>query len=162
MSEDFLERFKPVPLLDEYDAYQQLMTYWHDVMHDDAFLLMNDGWAEAAKPRAARIIGKTDKGANKYEDADLKRGTGKNAERYVMDLVPPALIVARYFESDQARVDELNAGTEAATQAVETCVEEHGVEDGLVWEAVNDKGKLTQAAVKAELKAAKQSGDGDG
>ena len=28
MGDDLLTRFKPVPLLDEYDAYEQLMGYW--------------------------------------------------------------------------------------------------------------------------------------
>ena len=27
------------------------MTYWHDIMHDDVFLIMNEGWVDAAKPR---------------------------------------------------------------------------------------------------------------
>lgn len=44
--DDLLARFKPVPLLDEYDVYEQLMTYWHDTMHDDVFLIMNEGWLE--------------------------------------------------------------------------------------------------------------------
>ena len=39
-------RFRPVPLLDEYDVYEQLMNYWHETMHDDVFLIMNDGWVE--------------------------------------------------------------------------------------------------------------------
>lgn len=51
ISDDLLARFKPVPLLDEYDVYEQLMTYWHAQMHDDVFLIMNDGWLDAAKPR---------------------------------------------------------------------------------------------------------------
>src|SRR6266540_2702578 len=42
LGDDLLARFKPVPLLDEYDVYEQLLTYWHSVMHDDVFLLMND------------------------------------------------------------------------------------------------------------------------
>jgi type I restriction enzyme M protein len=162
LGDDLLARFKSTPLLDAYDVYEQLMTYWHAVMHDDVFLVMHEGWVDAAKPRSARIIGKTDSGANKYEDFHLKRGTSKNLERYVMDLVPPALIVTRLFADDQARVDELNAQAEAASQAVEEYTEEHGIEDGLVWDAVSDKGKLTQAAVKAELKKAKDTGDDDG
>jgi type I restriction enzyme M protein len=162
MADDLLDGFKSVPLLDEYDAYEQLMTYWHGVMHDDVFLVMQESWFGAAKPRSARIVGKTDSGANKYEDVDLKRGTGKSTERYVMDLVPPALVVARYFADDQARVNELNAEAETASQAVEEYTEEHGIEDGSIWDAVNDKGKLTQAAVKAGLKAAKEAGDDDG
>ena len=38
----------PCRLLDEYDVYEQLMTYWHEIMHDDVFLVMNEGWVDAA------------------------------------------------------------------------------------------------------------------
>jgi type I restriction enzyme M protein len=51
IGDDLLTRFKHVPLLDEYDIYEQLMTYWHDTMHDDAYLIMADGWLGAARPR---------------------------------------------------------------------------------------------------------------
>lgn len=159
---DLLARFRAVPFLDEYDVYEQLMSYWHSSMHDDVFLIMNEGWADAAKPRAARIIGKTDSGANRYEDVDLKRGAGKNTERFVMDLVPPSLVISRYLANDQASVDKLNTETNVAIQEVEDYTAEHGIEDGQVWDAVNDKGKLTQVAVKAELKLAKASGDQEG
>ncbi len=30
ISDDLLGRFKSVPLLDEYDVYEQLMSYWHE------------------------------------------------------------------------------------------------------------------------------------
>jgi type I restriction enzyme M protein len=43
IGDDLLARFKDAPLLDEYDVYEQLMTYWHSVMHDDVFLIMNEG-----------------------------------------------------------------------------------------------------------------------
>ncbi len=46
-----------------------------------------------------------------------------------MDLIPPALIVARYFADEQAQVDELDAAAEEATRAVEEYVEEHAVEE---------------------------------
>ena len=41
-------------------------------------------------------------------------GTGRKKTKYKMDLIPPALIVARYFADDQAHVDELNAKAEAS------------------------------------------------
>ena len=55
-----------------------------------------------------------------------------------MDLIPPALIVARYFADEQAKLDELTAAAEEATRAVEEYVEEHAVEDGLLAEAMDD------------------------
>lgn len=151
ISDDLLARFKPVPLLDEYDVYEQLMTYWHETMHDDVFLVMNDGWLDAAKPRRAI----DDKDRKLSETPDLVIGSGKSATKYKMDLIPPVLVVARYFASEQAEVDRLNAEHEEATRAVEEYVEEHAVEDGLLAEAMDDD-KLTRSLASARLKIAKQ------
>ncbi|MGW5309734.1 type I restriction-modification system subunit M [Nocardia thailandica] len=154
ISDDLLARFKPMPLLDEYDVYEQLMTYWHDTMHDDVYLIMADGWANAAKPRLTI----NDKERKLTEEPDLTIGSGKNAQKYKMDLIPPALIVARYFAADQARVDELTAAAEEATRAVEEYTEEHAVEDGLLADAMDDD-KISKALVAARLKAIKTGGD---
>ncbi len=156
MSEDLLGRFDSVPLLDKYDAYQQLMTYWHDVMHDDVFLLMNDGWINAAKPR--KTI--EDKERKLSEDPDLVLGTGRKATKYKMDLIPPALIVARYFADEQARVDELNLAQEEASRAVEEFVEEHSVEDGLLAEAMDDD-KINKGLASKRLRDIRRDGDLD-
>src|SRR5690606_18722011 len=86
-------------------------------------------------------------------------GSGKNATKLKMDLVPPALVVRRYFADNQARIDELTAEADAATQAVDDYVEEHGGDEGLLSDAVNDKGKLTQAAAKEALKEARAADD---
>ena len=85
ISEDLLAAFKPMALLDEYDVYEQLMTYWDDVMHDDVFLIMNDGWLDAAKPRKAI----EDKDRKLNEIPDLVVGSGRRATKYKMDLIPP-------------------------------------------------------------------------
>ena len=77
ISEDLLARFKPVALLDEYDVYEQLMTYWDDGMHDDVFLIMNDGWLDAAKPRKAI----EDKDRKLTETPDLVIGSGRGATK---------------------------------------------------------------------------------
>jgi type I restriction enzyme M protein len=157
ISEDLLAAFKPVPLLDEYDVYEQLMAYWHGVMHDDVFLVMHEGWVGAAKPRLAI----EDKDRKLSEEPDLLIGTGKNATRYKMDLVPPASIVARYFADREPEVTGLQDAAEAATQAVEEFVAEHSDGEGLLADVVNDKGKLTQKAAKAALKDAVEVDDGE-
>lgn len=151
ISEDLLARFKPVPLLDEYDVYEQLMTYWHEIVHDDVFLIMNDGWISAAKPRLAI----EDKDRKLSEAPDLVIGSGRSAARYKMDLIPPALIVARYFADEQAKVDELMAAAEEAARAVEEYVEEHAVEEGLLAEAMDDE-KISKTLASARLRVAKR------
>jgi type I restriction enzyme M protein len=151
LGDDLLARFKPVSLLDAYDVYEQLMTYWHHTMHDDVFLIMNDGWVEAAKPRMTI----EDKDRKLSETPDLLIGSGRGAIKYKTDLIPPALIVARYFANEQAKVDNLNAEAEEATRAVEDYTQEHAVEDGLLADAMEDD-KITKAIATARLRVAKR------
>jgi len=155
VSVDLLARFRSVPLLNEYDVYEQLMAYWHDTMHDDVFLVMNDGWLDAAKPR--KTI--EDKDRKLSETPDLVIGSGRGAQKYKMDLIPPALVVARYFAGDKARVDNLNVELELATTAVDEHADEHGGDEGLLSEATNDKGKYTQQLLNAVMKQAKAAKD---
>jgi type I restriction enzyme M protein len=153
IGDDLLARFKNTPLLDEYDVYEQFMTYWHGVMHDDVFLVMNDGWFEAAKPR--KTI--EDKERKLSETPDLVIGSGRSATKYKMDLIPPALVVARYFADEQSKVDALHAAAEEASRAVEEHIEEHAVEDGLLAEAMDD-GKISKALASTRLKVARHEG----
>jgi type I restriction enzyme M protein len=153
ISEDLLARFKSVPLLDEYDVYEQLMTYWNETMHDDVFLIMNDGWLGAAKPR--KTI--EDKDRKLFEEPDLIVGSGRSANKYKMDLIPPAVMVAAYFADYQTHIDELTTAAEEAARAVEEYTEEHAVEDGLLAEAMDDD-KITKALATARLKDAKKQG----
>ena len=144
LSEDLLARFVDLPLLSAYDVYQRLMGYWDDVMQDDIYLIAADGWIEAAQPRG--IIEDKEKKIKETPDLIIKR------KKYKMDLVPPALIVARYFATKQAVVDSLQVKQETVSRELEEFVEEHIGEDGLLEDAVNDKGKVTKDGVKGRLK----------
>ncbi len=153
LADDLLALFKPVPLLDEYDVYEQLMTYWHETMHDDVFVIMNDGWLEAAKPRKAI----EDKDRKLTEAPDLVVGSGKSAAKYKMDLLPPDLVAAHYFKPEQERVSERDAAAAEASRAVEEFAEEYATDEGLLAEAMDD-GKVTKALAAARLKDAKREG----
>lgn len=143
LSEDLLDRFEDTPLLDAYDLYQHLMDYWAEAMQDDVYLVAQDGWMEAAKPRALT----PQKGQKTSETPDLVVGKKK----VKTDLVPPDLLVARYFAEERRRVDELEAAAEAAGQALDEFVEEHSGEEGVLEEAKSDTGRVTKGGVKARL-----------
>ena len=53
LSEDLLDTFQKARLLDPYDVYQHLMDYWAETMQDDVYMIVSDGWREAAKPRSS-------------------------------------------------------------------------------------------------------------
>ncbi len=144
LSEDLLARFEDQPLLNRYDVYQRLMDYWAQTMQDDVYLIAADGWIEAAKPRG--IV--EDKERKIKETPDLTVGRKK----YKMDLVPPALIIASYFIEEQSEIDALQVALDETSRELEEFVEEHSGEEGLLADALNDKGKITRASVKERLK----------
>jgi type I restriction enzyme M protein len=153
LSKDLLAGFSDLPLLDRYDVYQRLMDYWTEVMQDDVYLIAADGWVEAARPRG--IV--EDKDRKIKETPDLTIGRKK----YKMGLVPPPLVVARYFAKEQAAIEGLQTQQEAAARELEEFVEEHSGEEGLLAEALNDKGKVTKGGVKDRLKAIEDEVESD-
>ena len=144
LSEDLLGRFAGLPLLDRYGVYQCLMDYWDEVMQDDVYLVVTEGWEGAARPRMLVPV----RGKGTAEPPDLT----VNRKKYKMDLVPPGLVVARYFATEQAEVDRLRGKEEAVGRDLEDFVEQYAGEDGLLDGATTDAGKVTQAAVKKRLK----------
>ena len=153
LSESLLAGFRNRALIDEYAVYEQLMSYWHDTMHDDIALIMTEGWEGAAMPR--KTI--EDKDRKFTETPDLVIGSGKTAAKYKMDLIPPDLISATYFAAERETLDALSAQVDGATQAVEEFIEENSGEEGLLAEAIDD-GKITKKLAAARLRDAKREG----
>jgi type I restriction enzyme M protein len=151
LSEDMLATLQKAQLLDPYDVYQHLMDYWAETMQDDVYLIANDGWREAAKPRL--IV--EEKGNKAKEKLDFTVGKRK----YKAELIPTSLIIARYFPTEQAAIKKLEAEVAAIEEAMEEMAEEHGGEEGLLEEAKNEKDKLTKASVGARLKDIKDDAD---
>ena len=148
LSEDLLASFTALPLLSRYDVYQRLMDYWDETMQDDVYLIAAVGWVEAARPRG--VVEDKERKIKETPDLTIKR------KKYKMDLIPPALVVARYFAAEQAHVEDLQATREAAARELDEFVEEHtssGVgEEGLVIDATNEKGNVTKRGVVARLR----------
>lgn len=144
VSEDLLQSYADVKLLSKYDIYQIFMEYWDEVLQDDISVITQDGW-EGAK----LIRNLTAEKDNKLKEVpDLVIGKIK----YKAEVIPPHLIVAKYFASEQAALDAKQAELDIATQELESFIEEHTADEGLLLEALNDKDKVTLASVKARLK----------
>ena len=129
LAENLLATFRSseaiASLIDPYAIYQHLMDYWAETMQDDAWMIASDGW--------------------------VATGNGRNNT----DLIPPALIVARYYAAEQATIEQREAKRDAFSRQMEEMDEEHGGDEGLLNDARNDKGKLTAKSVKDRLKAIK-------
>ena len=75
------------------------------------------------------------------------------------ELIPPQLIVSRYFAADQQQVETLETERNAISRQMEELEEEQSGEEGLLGEAKNDKGKVTKASVKVRLTEIKHDKD---
>jgi type I restriction enzyme M protein len=131
LAEELLAHYTGKPLIDTYDVYQHLMNYWAETMQDDCYLIAVDGW----KAETYRIVEKDKKGK--------ERDKG-----WACDLVPKAIIVARYFAKEQEAITQLEAELESVTAQISELEEEHSGEDG-VFSALE---KVNKASVTVRLK----------
>ncbi len=155
ISEDLLSRFADTRLLSKYNVYQILMDYWAETMQDDVYMLSQEGW-EAANVVRQLVPVKDKKGKSVYkEDHDFEFGASKAKKRYRSDIIKPKLVIDRYFLEQQKALSDLEATHEEATQKLESFIEENSGEDGLIEDAKNEKGKVTQKSIKDRLKETK-------
>lgn len=148
ISESLLNAYAQSPLLDKYDIYQIIMDYWSEVMQDDVYVITQDGWHAGKTLR--ELVGARGESAKQKESPDLVIGRTK----YKAELIPPALIVAQFFAEEQAAIDALQSKSDASSQTLESYIEEHAVEDGLLADAMTDSGKVSKASVAARLRLA--------
>ena len=152
LSESLLAHYLGQPLIDTYAVYQHLMDYWEQTLQDDCHQIAVEGW----KAQTSRVI-ETDK-------------KGKQKDKgWTCDLVPKALVVARYFAKEQAALQALQAELEGTSARLAELEEEHGGDDAALAgfdkinvAAVRDRLREIEGEVKAEIKAAKAGKSGKG
>jgi type I restriction enzyme M protein len=139
VAERLLDHYRGRPLIDAYAVYQHLMDYWAATMQDDAYLIAGEGW----KATPYRVI----------EEKKNKEGkVTKTVDRgWACDLVPKALMVARYYPAEQAAIDALAAELERVAAQMANLEEENGGDEG----AYVELDKVNKANVAARLKEIK-------
>jgi len=135
LSESLLAHYEGQPLIDPYDIYQHIMSYWEETMQDDLYLIADDGW----KAETRRII------------EAKKNKAGKTIEKdkgWTCDLIPKELIVERYFSDVSAGIGIFQNQLDLATSNRAELEEEHGGED----QAFGDLEKIIKAEVSKNRK----------
>src|SRR5712664_1581802 len=152
LSEELLATFSKARLVDPYDVYQHLMDYWATTMQDDVYIISLDGWVDGARVRQLMPTKNKDGKTLWGETHDFKMGK----QRFKSDLIPVALLIARFFTTEQAAIEALEGELGTLEQHLNELMEEHGNEGGLLEEVVEgegDKRKITAKAVRAQLNA---------
>ncbi len=117
ISNNLLKTYHEKPLIDKYDVYQHLLSYWQEVMQDDTYIISYDGW----KAETYRIL----------VENKQKKMVDKG---WTCDLIPKELVTNRYFLAEKEAIAELDNTKETITSDIAEMEEEHGGDEGLFAE----------------------------
>jgi type I restriction enzyme M protein len=120
-------------------------------MQDDCYLIAADGWVGSLRVREVVQLRNKDGTLVWPESCDFLIGK----RRFKSDLVPGSVLISRFFPTEQAALEALEAQLAGAEREMEDQRDEHGVEGGLlddVTDVDGDKRRITARSVKAWLK----------
>ena len=147
LSEILIAKYADIELVDKYDVYQVLLSYWQDVMADDVFVLAQDGYEAGRETEDIYEI--TEDKKTKQEKKKYKGWEGK--------LIPKALIEAAFFAAERAKIDEAQAICDETQGKLDELVEEHTADGGVLADYLNDKDAVDAKAVNAKIKELKKT-----
>ncbi len=143
LSDSFLDTFSDVHLLDKYNLYQVLMTYWEEVIQDDMHIITVDGWEVGNE--VVRVQKKTKK---------VKGLQGLQGR-----LVPVSLATEIYFKAEQEKIEDLKDEIEQYNVEMKELEGEHGTEEGALSDACSESGSVTKTALKGRIKEVQDDPD---
>jgi type I restriction enzyme M protein len=146
ISESLLHSYDNRELIDQYDIYQHLMTYWSNVMQDDVYAIATGGWEVGNELTRLYNVTKKKDGS---ETKKAKEGIAGLEGR----IIPTGLVIASYFATEQAEIDDLSTQKEELQTLKSELEEEYGTEGG-IWE---DLDKINKAEVTKLLKLLKSN-----
>jgi len=146
VSNDLLAKYNKISLINQYDVYQCLMSYWEETMQDDVYAIAFDGW-ESGREIEREMVKKKD---GTITDK-MKSFEGR--------VIPKVIIISEFFATEKQAIEELESGRDAVTAQKDEMIEEHSGEEGLMAEVISDKGSLSKADLTKRIKEIKNDKD---
>ena len=145
-AEAILAQFAPLDLVDKYDVYEALLSYWNETMADDVYAIVDDGY-EAGREYADIVEEKFNKKTKK---------TTQKVIGWEGRIIPRAILDRVYFAAEVAAIEKQRGAVELAEAALSEYEEEHSGEDDEIDEkevAKFEKAKKQAAKKLKELEA---------
>ena len=159
LSNDILNRFSKLHLVEAYNLYQHLMDYWSEIMKDDCYLISSSGWEEGVKPREVTKI-KNANGKLVWPKDDFDYLKAKR--RFKSDLIPKTILIDQYFKYEQKEISSLQDELFKIELDIQDIIDENSGEEGLLEDVIEgdvDKQKITLKAINLQLKKNKDDAD---
>ena len=130
LSESILEYFSGTDLIENYDVYQDFMTYWAETMQDDLYLVSTGGWKinlELIKDKRGKIT-----------DWDCP-------------LLPKEVLSEIYFKELKEKIEGLESELESISSQKQNMEEENSGDEDLFSDVRNEKDKISKNKIPQRI-----------
>ncbi len=145
LSETLITEYECVELIDKYDVYEVLLSYWQEVIADDVYILIQDGYVAARETE--NIIGIYTSGKNKGKEKVIG-WEGK--------LIPKDIIAETFFSAEKSKIAEAEQIVAETENRLAELIE-NTQEDSVLKSLCDDNGKLKAKDIYDELATMKSS-----
>jgi len=143
ISESLLDAFGSLRLIDNYDVYQHLMTYWSEVMQDDVYVISDDSWKVGKEViRIQKTTGKDEK----KKTSDIEGIDGIESK-----LLKPYLLIDNYFLTEKREIEKYEQQIEQLTTELQEKEEEQTDESDLFENVKSKSGKSEVEKINKKL-----------
>ncbi len=138
LAEKLTEKFEDIELVDKFDVYEVLLSYWQEVMADDIFLVKYDGYEAGKETENIVEVTENKKGEKKEK---IKGWEGK--------LIPKAIIEKVYFGEERKKIDDAQAIVDETQSILDEIIE--NAEDDSAVSDINEDGKIKIKDVRDKI-----------
>ena len=146
IAKSLISNFSKISLIDKYDVFQCLMSFWEEAMQDDVYAIVFDGW-ESGRDIEREMV--------KKKDGSIS-GKMKSFEGRV---IPKSLIIDQFYTEEKADIDKLESQRDDTVRLMDEMKEEHSGDEGLLAEVINDKGNIAKGDLQKRIREIKNDNE---
>lgn len=145
LAEALLNSFDSIELIDKFDVYEVLLSYWQEIMGDDIYFVSVDGYNAARTTE--NIMGVYTSGKKKGQEKIVG---------WEGVLLPKSMIEKAFFAEERKKINEAQNIAEETQNRLDELIEEQTGDEGYLKDYLNDKDKVDAKAVSAKIKELKK------
>lgn len=145
LAENLIKEYESVYLIDKYDVYEVLLSYWNNTMSDDVYLIMQEGYSVI---REIDIFTKIS--TNKKNGKEKTTETGWDGK-----VIPKELVIELFFLKEKTEIDKIEKVINTSQDELNEIIE-NAEENSVINECLTDKKNLDKKALKLKISEIKK------
>ena len=153
LSENILEQFASLKLLDKYDVYQVLLSYWNETMNDDVLLVIQDELGYDLVKVTDDIFEEPKETKKKKKDS-AKEEKKKEPKKIGWEgrLIPKRIVLDAFFTAEQKTIEEKEEQLSQTESQFEEFTESNSDEEGYLADYIGDDEKIDSKKIASRVK----------